>query len=213
MWCIRIVGFRKISKQIMRRLIPAVFVLSLMLLVRANSYAFAEESAGANNPLSGMFGAGDDDKDAPLFIKSNTLRLDSQRRIFTYEGEVELVRGAVQLTAERVIGRYDEANKLQIALCEGNVVVTKGEDSRATANKAIYRVASETIELSEDPELLRQGNLLSADKITMYLNEDRSEAEGNVRVKVIQSDEGSAKTKKRLLQSEDEEEESKAEDS
>ena len=55
---------------------------------------------------------------------------------------------------------------------------------RASSDKAVYDVKADTIELTEAPELFHNGNNLTADKVTLFLAEDRSKAEGNVRVKV-----------------------------
>jgi lipopolysaccharide transport protein LptA len=105
---------------------------------------------------------------------------------------VEILRADVKITADAVIGRYDANNRLQTIVCEDNVVVTRGEDLRASSDRAVYHVPTATIVLTEGPELARGGNVLSADKITVFVNEDKSEAEGNVRVKVIQEGEGTS---------------------
>lgn len=126
----------------------------------------------------------------PLYIKSDTLELNSKARVFVYKGNVELVRDDVTITATTIEGKYDAQSRLETVVCRGNVVITKGEGMRATSNRAVYNVAAATIELTEAPELFREGNALSADKVTIFIKEDRSEAEGNVRVKVIKPNEG-----------------------
>jgi lipopolysaccharide export system protein LptA len=93
-----------------------------------------------------------------------------------------------------VIGKYNESNEIHTVVCEDNIVFTKGEGMRANANRAVYTVSESKIVLSEAPELARAGNILSADKITIFVDEDRSEAEGNVRVKVIQGENDQIKT-------------------
>ena len=166
----------------------AVIVILLLLVPgSAASEASAEGASGRDRAFSELIG-GDGSSQGPLFIKSNSLSLDSQKRIFTYKGNVEMVRDDLTITADTVIGRYDESNQIQTVLCQDNVVVTRGPEMRATSNRAVYRVSVGTIELTEDPELARSGNVLSADKITVFVNEDRSEAEGNVRAKVLKSD-------------------------
>lgn len=145
-----------------------------------------QEAPKQSSKLKDMIGGGQEP--APVYIKSDTLTLNSKERVFTYKGNVEIVRGDITITADTVIGKYDEKNQLQMVIGEDNVVLTRGEDMRATANRAVYSIPLATIELTEGPELTRKGNVLSADKITVYVNEDRSEAEGNVRVKVIQAD-------------------------
>jgi lipopolysaccharide export system protein LptA len=126
-----------------------------------------------------------DEKDLPLYVKSDTLTLDSKARVFTYRGNVEATKGSLVITSDVMIGQYDEDSRIQTITAIGNVVITKGETMQAKSNRAVYNVAQARIELTEGPEIIQQGNALSADKVTLYVDEDRSEAEGEVRVKVL----------------------------
>lgn len=132
--------------------------------------------------------AGENSKD-PVFIQSDSLSLNSKERIFTYKGNVKVKRGEVEITTDIMVGRYAENQELETIVCQGNVVVTRPPETRATSNRAFYNLKSGKIELTENPELARGSNVLVADKIIMYVDEDKSEAEGNVRVKVIKTDE------------------------
>lgn len=151
------------------------------------------EKKPMNTSLKDVMGAGSSTPDMPLYIKSDSLALDSKGRVFTYTGNVQVVRDDLTITADSVEGRYDEQSRLQTIIARSNVVITKGESMKATANRAHYKVGSAVIELTENPELYRAGNALAADKVTMYINEDRSEAEGNVRMKVVKTDEAEAR--------------------
>lgn len=151
----------------------------------AASEAKAEGEKSGVASLKDSLGQKGGSKDAPLYIKSDTLSLDSKGRVFTYRKNVEVKREDLTITADLVEGRYDDANKIQTLLATGNVVITRGEGLKATANRAKYFVPAARIELTEAPELYRNGNALAADKVTVFVNEDRSEAEGNVRVKVL----------------------------
>lgn len=151
------------------------------------------KDGSGKTPLGGMkemFQESPTAAGGPLYIKSDSLELNSKSRVFLYKGNVELVRDDVTITANNVEGKYNAENQLETILCRGNVVITKGEGMRATSNRALYNVRAATVELTEAPELYREGNALSADKVTIFIDEDRSEAEGNVRVKVIKPSEG-----------------------
>jgi lipopolysaccharide transport protein LptA len=126
-----------------------------------------------------------------VLIKSKTLTLDAKKRVFTYRDNVEIVRDDLNITANTVVGNYDENDEIKLITCEGNVVITRGPELRATSNRASYDVPRGVITMTEGPELTDKGNVLNADKVTIYVNEDRSEAEGNVRVKVIKASSGS----------------------
>lgn len=182
--------------------LAAVFLFSAAVFALPDSAA-ADPSAPADSNAaakpadasSGPKGAlGKDafssiDQKAPLLIKSKSLQLDSKERTFTYKDDVEVQKGDLVITADVVVGTYNEKNEIQKIVCQNNVVITRGESLRASSNRAVYFVDRDVIEMTEGPDLIHQGSALSADKITFYVAEDRSEAEGNVRVKVIGADE------------------------
>ncbi len=144
-----------------------------------------KESGGAKSELGEKLRFSEKEENLPLFVKSNTLVLDSKARVFTYRGNVEATKGTMVITSDVMIGQYDEENRIQTITALGNVVITKGEAMQARANRAVYEVEKARIELTEGPEIIQQGNALSADKVTLFVDEDRSEAEGEVRVKVL----------------------------
>lgn len=123
------------------------------------------------------------------YIKANSLTLKTKERLFIYTGNVELKQGDMIMTAGELQGTYSGANRLESITASGNVVITKGETIRATGEKAFYDSKAQTVTLTDNPELNQEGNILSADRIIVYLNEDRSVAEGMVRVKVSQTGE------------------------
>lgn len=63
----------------------------------------------------------------------------------------------------------------------GHVVIEK-DDGRATSSKARYFVDDQKIILTGDPVACQRGTRVSGDKITMFLDEDRSEVEGGSQV-------------------------------
>ncbi len=154
-------------------------------LLLAIDPVFSQDKAGSamKNAFSGQSSEG------PVFIQSDTLSLNSKERIFTYKGNVKIKRADVEITTDIMVGKYAENQELETIVCQGNVVVTRPPETRATSNRAFYNLKSGKIELTENPELARGSNVLVADKIIMYVDEDKSEAEGNVRVKVIKTDE------------------------
>jgi lipopolysaccharide export system protein LptA len=166
--------------------------LLFIVFILFGSFVLSEEEKGKGLKQS-LAGGGGGSND-PVFIQSDTLNLDSKTRVFTYRGNVHVVRGDLEITSDVLVGKYSEKQELENILCRGNVVVTRGEGMRATSNRAFYNVQSAKIELTEEPELNRGGNVLAADKIIVFVNEDRSEAEGNVRVKVLKSEEDTGST-------------------
>jgi lipopolysaccharide transport protein LptA len=124
-------------------------------------------------------------KNEPTYVKSDSLTLNSKERLFTYVGNAEVRHGDMTMTCDTIQGRYDQNNQIQTIAAVNNVVITKGENIRATSQKAIYDAAAETVTLSENPELQQGESVLTADAIKLFLRDNRSEAEGEVRVKVV----------------------------
>ena len=129
----------------------------------------------------------------PTYIKSEMLTLDSKARIFTYNRNVEVQHEDMVMTCDALQGMYDEHNKIQKMVAQGNVIIEKGETVRASGQRAIYDADAEILTLTESPELQESGSVLTADAIKIFLREDRSSAEGQVRVKVVKKEEAAAK--------------------
>ena len=121
----------------------------------------------------------------PTFIKSDSLTLDATARIFTYAGNVEVKQGLMTLTCGEIVGRYNARNQIETIDARKDVVIVK-EDLRGTSQKAFFEAATNTITLSENPAVEQNGSILSADSIKVYLNDNRSVAEGAVRVKLVE---------------------------
>ena len=162
-----------------------LLIFSILFLFVESVFAEVKQDNKKSGLKSSLGSSGNNE---PVLIKSDTLNLDSKERVFTYRGNVHVTKGDLIITSDILVGRYAEDQQLENILCKGNVVVTRGSEMRATSNRAFYNVKSAKIELTEEPELNRNGNVLAADKIIVFVDEDRSEAEGNVRVKVIKSE-------------------------
>lgn len=171
-------------KKILSKTLPLIFVLIF----------FPKDLCADQKKSDSVFDkslGGKVDKNIPLEITSDTLDFDARARVFVYKKNVTITRGDMRITSDRATGKYDEENKLQLVTCEDNVVITRGDRLSAKSNKAIYDLKTAIIELTESPELINESNALVADKIKVFVDEDRSEAEGSVRVKVIQAKDAS----------------------
>ena len=144
----------------------------------------AKDAAANLSDLQNLVGASKGDKNEPTYISSNSLTLKSQDRVFQYTGNVQVKHGDMTLTADTLDGRYTDKNEIDQLTARKNVVITKADKMHAKCEKAIYDARSKVITLTENPELEQEGNTLMADAIKIFLEENRSVAEGQVRVKV-----------------------------
>jgi lipopolysaccharide export system protein LptA len=90
------------------------------------------------------------------------------------------------LTSKLVEGNYNDLNQIQKITAKGDVVITK-QEIKATSQLAIYDAVSSIVTLTDNPQLQQGESVLIADRIKVYLNEDRSQAEGNVRVTFVKT--------------------------
>ncbi|WKZ57991.1 MAG: LptA/OstA family protein [Bdellovibrionota bacterium] len=172
------------------------FALQLFLLSGLSQAAWAEQPAisaaqGSTESTASNFNL----QDGPTFIKADTLTLNAKERTFQYAGNVEVIHGDLTILSDLLDGNYTESNQIKELVASKNVNITKGETIKAICEKAVYTAGDETILLSENPELQDQGSVLTADSIRILLKENRSVAEGQVRVKVIEKDKDSAPLK------------------
>lgn len=123
----------------------------------------------------------------PTYIKSGSLTLKQNERVFSYSKHVEMLQGDMLLTSELLDGAYNQDNQIQSMVASKNVVITKGENIRATGERAHFESDKETMTLTGSPELIQGESVLTADTVIIYLAEDRSEALGNVKVRIKDS--------------------------
>jgi lipopolysaccharide export system protein LptA len=122
----------------------------------------------------------------PTNITSDTLALNAKTRVFTYKGNVVVTQGDMTLTSKVVEGNYNDQNEIQKIVARGDVVITK-QEIKATSQLATYDAVASVVTLTDNPQLQQGESVLIADRIKVYLNEDRSQAEGNVRVTFVKT--------------------------
>lgn len=188
------------------RKIAKLFACCTIFICSTTPHVFAQDDKREINlPLSSLGGNSKTDEDeteekknplldtdfskAPTFIKSDSLILKSEAKKFEYLGNVEVKQGNMLMTCDNLEGFYDDENQIQRLNAKRNVVITKGENIRATSESAVYLRKDETLTLTESPELLQEESVLTADLVRIFLKEDRSVAEGQVRVKLVKSEE------------------------
>ena len=162
-----------------KRLKPSRIAL-LILMLCANSSALAAQPSNSKTPINL--------DNQPTYIKSDTLTLFNQERRFTYSGNVEVTHGDMIMTSDTLEGFYDENNKVLRLIARKNVTITKSPNIRATCEHAIYEAKTSIVTLTENPELQQDESVLTSDVVRIFLNENRSAAEGKVRVKMVQKD-------------------------
>ena len=171
---------------------PLLLPLALSLfsgIAVASAQTSSDPSSLGALKTDSLFGTSAKDKDfgkLPTNISSDTLTLNAKTRVFVYKGNVIVTQGDMTLTSKVVEGTYSDKNEIQKILAKGDVVITK-QDIKATSQLATYDAVSSIVTLTDNPQLQQGESVLIADRIKVYLNEDRSQAEGNVRVTFVKT--------------------------
>jgi lipopolysaccharide export system protein LptA len=154
-------------------------------VVLAETASSTAASVAKQNVLSKDFGDFNQDSNIPVKITSDTVTLDANKRIFEYKGNVVVTREDMVLKSETMAGTYNEENKLEKIIFNNNVTMTKGTDMSARADRAEYDILEDKITMIGSPEVIDKSNKLTADKIIVFIKEQRSVAEGRVKVDFI----------------------------
>lgn len=163
------------------------YITALTCLLAISSSAYAQ-----NNPTGSMSNLMDskafDDSfgKLPTNITSDSLSFNAKDRVFAYSGNVQVTQGDMRLTSKTLEGTYSEKNELLKLVAKGDVFIAK-QDIQATGQIAAYDAVAAIVTLTENPQLQQRESILRADKIKIFLNENRSHAEGDVRVTFVNS--------------------------
>ncbi|MCI5064295.1 hypothetical protein MRY87_01070 [bacterium] len=114
------------------------------------------------------------------------MTLFSEQRKVEYRKNVEVLHEDIKMTCDRLEALYTIDNAIDKIIAYDNVFIARENGTHARSEKALYEKASEIITLTVNPEVQEKGSVVTADIIRIYLKEDRSEAEGEVRVKLVQ---------------------------
>lgn len=122
---------------------------------------------------------------APTNITSDTLTVQSDKHIFIYTGNVVVTQADMKLTCDNLEGHYSDQNQIEVLIATKNVVLTKGDTIKATSQRGVYTAKDAIVTMTENPALEQNGSTLASDLIKIYLNENRSEAQGKVKVNLL----------------------------
>lgn len=150
--------------------------------------------AGAKT-LSDEITTGDDEK---IVISSKVLEVDNVKKIVTFGGGVQAVRGDFTIDCDEMIVYYqglsnmkettgDTKARIDKIIAMGNVRVIRARGGMATAEKGVFFESEDKVVLTGNPVVKRGEDFVQGDRITIFLNEDRSlvESSGEKRVKAV----------------------------
>ena len=131
----------------------------------------------------------------PIVITSNALEMNNELKVVTFKGDVKAKKDNFVINCDNMLVYYEKSpaesgkgdgNKTKIdkIVASGNVIINRAKGGKATAEKAVYHQKDEKMVLMGNP-IVEQGNdLVKGDRITIFLNEDRSIVESSEDSKV-----------------------------
>jgi lipopolysaccharide export system protein LptA len=114
---------------------------------------------------------------APIDITSDTVEVDQKQNKATFKGNVVAKQEDVTLYANTLVMIYDpETKKLKEIIAIGNVKVVQ-LDRRATGQKATFDQDKNKVVLDGDAVVREGTNVVRGERITFYVEEERSVVE------------------------------------
>lgn len=130
----------------------------------------------------------------PIVIRSKALEMNDARKVVIFEGDVDAKRGDFRINCQRMVVHYENApqkkentktgTKINKIVATGDVKILRDQGGLATAEKAVYYQADETLVLTGKPIVKKGDDSVEGDRITIFLRENRSVAEGSEDKKV-----------------------------
>lgn len=140
-------------------------------------------------PVSGLwaqgasvaFGAMRQDTDAPVEVTAEQLSVDQESGTAIFTGDVVVGQGEMRLSAPRVLVVYRDGNSgIERLEATGGVTLVSGPDA-AESSRADYDIDRGTIVMTGDVLLTQARSTLTADRMTVNLDDGTAQMNGRVR--------------------------------
>ena len=117
--------------------------------------------------------------DKPIKITSDNLEADNKRNEVIFKGNVAAKQGDMVIFSDKMRVKYETKGGIRRIEALGNVKM-KQEDRIATGKKIVFYNAEQKIVMTGSPRIWQDDNLISCDKVTVLLKEDKILFEGKV---------------------------------
>ena len=125
-------------------------------------------------PLSSPFASS-----KPVKITSESLEADNKKSTVTFKGNVVAKQEDMVIVADTMTVDYEQKGGIKTVQASGNVKMSQA-DRVATGTRIIFYNPEQKIVMTGNPKIWQGDNLISCDKITVLLEEDRIFFEGKV---------------------------------
>jgi lipopolysaccharide export system protein LptA len=163
-----------------------VILFSLFLIfISGEAQEKSEEGTGGEKAAKSDRGFGFTASRAPIDITSDMVEADQKQ--VTFKGNVVAKQEDVTLYANTLVIIYDQGTKkLKEIIATGNVKVVQ-QDRRATGQKVTFDQDQNKVTLDGDAVVREGTNVIRGERITFYVEEERSVVEPEKGGRVITS--------------------------
>lgn len=119
-------------------------------------------------------------------ITSTQLNFDQHARTAIFEENVVVTDREIKIMSDRLAVFFTEDNKVDRIEADGQVAIVRN-DLKATGEKATYDVKAGKMQLTGNPRIQRDQDILTGETVTLWRNTQRILCEPNARL-VITSD-------------------------
>jgi lipopolysaccharide export system protein LptA len=177
----------------MRR--PLAVVLGLWVAASLVAPAWAQTGSGKTRPArpataapaprAGGAGSAQDDRDAPVTVDADQLENIQKEGLVVFSGNVVASQNNSTQWADRMeVYLDDKRDKIVRTISTGNVRIVTKDCRNGTARRAEYYDAEQRVVLIGNARVWRDDNVVTGERITIYLAEDRSLVEGGQQERV-----------------------------
>ncbi|MFH0812611.1 MAG: lipopolysaccharide transport periplasmic protein LptA [Pseudomonadota bacterium] len=113
----------------------------------------------------------------PINITSDRMEADNRNRTVNFLGNVVAKREDMVIFSDRLLTFYNKEGKIDKIIAQGNVKINQN-DRMATCVEATFFQPSQKIVLTGKPKVWQGNNIITGEKITILLIEDKMDIEG-----------------------------------
>jgi lipopolysaccharide export system protein LptA len=155
----------------------AIVVSLFLLFLSGEAQEKKESGKGGESVLKTKRGFGFTASRAPIDITSDTVEGDQKQNTVAFKGNVVAKQEDMTLYANTLVVVYDpDTKKLKEIVATGNVKVVQ-LDRRATGQKVTFDQDKNKVVLDGDAVIREGANVIRGERITFYVEEERSVVE------------------------------------
>ncbi|MBI3753798.1 MAG: lipopolysaccharide transport periplasmic protein LptA [Deltaproteobacteria bacterium] len=123
------------------------------------------------------------DRNQPITITSNSMEARKKENLVIFKGDVKAEQKDYTLYSKELYVYYADGQQIKEMIATGDVKIVQA-NKMATGEKAVYTREDRTVVLTGNPQVEQDCDSVKGDKITIFLDEDKSLVEGSVKAVV-----------------------------